>query len=281
MNICNCTICARKRGEIYVSGVISNANGEANVKPNIKPNIKPNAKSNAKPTKSKAKPNTKPKAEPNVIFKPPENPTKYWGTIYGPSGEKIGTAFAGEDDDNPNVVVPKLMTTYRSITRNPKRRRVFIGMVQDSWGLDDRTVREVVNKGMSRSSARKGKGKQKAERPNGPSSRMYIGRKPPLYTEQPQLSETSSNDEFCNRSRASSSADSRESSRAPLSPLSPDWPKPDVGESAHFGFVPNGLNLMAGHEHEPNSTAGHFSLTPNKISMAISAALGSLASSDQ
>ena len=36
----------------------------------------------------------------------PLNATKYWGTIYGTSGEKIGTAFVGEDAEEPGVVIP-------------------------------------------------------------------------------------------------------------------------------------------------------------------------------
>lgn len=269
-NFCNCTVCARKRGEIYVSGTLSKSDAKPHVlaKPSVrsKPDVpsKPNVRS---------RPNIRPKPNvssgPDVLLKPPQNPTKYWGTIYGPSGEKIGAAFVDEDDDNPRVVVPKLMAVSRS-TRHPKKRRVFIGMIQDSWRLDDRTVREVVTKGLSRSSARKGKGKQKEQTANWPSSRMYIGRKPPLYTRLLRPVETSSNDEHWG---SSSLAVSRESSLTPISSPSPDWPKPDVGESALFGFVPS---LVATHEHKPLHSTEGFTLSPNKMAIAINAALGSL-----
>lgn len=58
-------------------------------------------------------------------------PVKYWATIYGITGEKVGTAYVG-GDGNDDVI---LAQSVRTRTAPPPRRRIFIGAVQPSWGL--------------------------------------------------------------------------------------------------------------------------------------------------
>jgi len=93
----------------------------------------------------------------------PELPqkAKYWGTIYGTSGERIGTAFVGEDDDT-RVVLPRLTSAPMSYVR--PRSRVFVGQIQDSWGLHGCAVKEVEDESRLGSDMGKGKGKAKGKK---------------------------------------------------------------------------------------------------------------------
>ncbi|KAG7439412.1 uncharacterized protein BT62DRAFT_737965 [Guyanagaster necrorhizus] len=50
-----------------------------------------------------------------------QGPVKYWGSIYGFSGEKIGTAYIPEDGNSNTLLV--------------QRSRVFVGEIQPVWGL--------------------------------------------------------------------------------------------------------------------------------------------------
>lgn len=210
--------------------------------------------------------------KPMLSSEAPSNPTKYWGTIYGTSGERIGAAFIGENDgSDPPVVVPRLTGTHAPTAR-PRRARIFVGKVQDVWGVDKRRVKEIKDNSPSTKSARKGKGKAPSSFP----PRMYVGKKPPRHSRPP------SSPDFpyygaTDFDSAVSPTSSRESSLTPISTPSLDWPEPDVGESAHFGFHDAGV--VVDHENVINEAvhmSDQFSLSPGKLTVAITAGLGAL-----
>jgi hypothetical protein len=207
--------------------------------------------------------------KPTYVSEPPKNATKYWGTIYGTSGEKIGTAFVGEDDD-ARVVVPRL--TRFSGSRPQSKRRVFVGQIQDSWGLGGYAVKDV-DDSQSVDGMDKGKGKAKERDPS--SVRMYIGKKPPRFTGRPPP--TFANDSLFNQSHPSPSfgQDGNLSDLTPMSSPAPeDWPEPAVGESAHFGYNPT---PMATHkEVDTIGFAPELGLSPGGMEIAIALGLGAL-----
>jgi len=152
-------------------------------------------------------------------------------------------------------------------------------MVQDSWDVKGHIVKEVQEEQIRTSAGKKGKGKRKDEghsRP--PSNRMYIGRRIRLLPVEPASRD---DDDLLDRSVASSSpASSRESSLTPIQTPPAEWPRPDIGESAHFGFEPSAM-AGPGSESVGFTAAARFSLSPGKMTIALSAALGSLDVSDE
>ena len=88
-----------------------------------------------------------------------EKATTFWGTVYGLSGEKVGKAFIADDGDD-RIVLARMMedagstsvaattTTMTTTTTMPcrsekRKSRVFIGKVQEFWGIDVRAVRDL------------------------------------------------------------------------------------------------------------------------------------------
>lgn len=249
---CNCTTCARKRGEVYV-GVRS--------KPRLAPSL-----SSLRTTS----PPPRPMRKAIVHAPPPDNPTKHWGTIYGLSGEKIGTAFVGEDDgDDARVVVPRMTGAAQPPMEPKPRKRIFIGALSSSWNFQNPVVKEI-------SVAKKRKRKGNAI------IREYIGNKPPRVLKAPTLFETLPGDETSFEGPASpgSAQFSLESSLTPLSTPSPDWPAPAVGESAHFGYDVERPAVGDGGEEGVTSELhipDGFNLSPNKMESVIQAALSAAA----
>lgn len=202
---CNCTVCTRKRGEVYVSSGRGRGGGKGRSLPG-----------SSKPTRGDG---TTGRRKKLMDLAPPLNPTKYWGTIYGTSGEKIGTGYVGEDDTSPRVVVPRLMRSVR-FTRKPTRRE-FIGKLQASWGLSDFPVTDLVSS--------KGAGKRKAKETNTVPPRLYIGR---MRRPRPVADV-----ELALEMSPPSSPGSEESELTPV-PDTPDehWLEPAEGQSLTFGF---------------------------------------------
>lgn len=247
-DICNCTQCTRKRGEKYVSGVLSN-----------RFQVEKYGRAPRSPAKIKIK----------RLPAAPQNPTKYWGTMYGLSGERIGAAFVGEDDNaDARVVVPRMTRSSDIRTSAPKRsapkRRVFIGKVQDTWKVGGYPIRDL-SSGPLVEPAEIGNNGHKA------SVRMYVGKKPPIvrpFTPEP-LEYDDPND-----SPPVSPSISRSSSLTPPT-SSPDWPVPAVGEMRHFGYntyIPGAQEDGCDEVLSPTP----FILSPGKLSLAISAGLSAL-----
>jgi len=198
---------------------------------------------------------------------PPQNATKYWGTIYGTSGEKIGTAFVGEDED-ASVVVPRLTKTFPS-DMQPKKKRVFIGEVQSSWGLSGYTVKDLVN------GSQFSNGKDAAEARDRSPTRMYIGKKPPRFIGPPVLAVDTV------LGQPHSSPGSNLSDLTPASNRYPaDWPEPAVGESAHFGY---NLTPVVAYKEEVDDMVLplQLNLSPGKIERAIALGLGAVQLSNE
>jgi len=101
-------------------------------------------------------------------------PVTYWATIYGISGEKVGTAFVG-GDGNEDVVVARPIRDD-ACQPNGQRKRVFIGSVQPSWGLGPNHVVEDL---MPIYNFSTGKGKSRAA--DVSTVRSYIGKKRLLF----------------------------------------------------------------------------------------------------
>ncbi|KIM78656.1 hypothetical protein PILCRDRAFT_824286 [Piloderma croceum F 1598] len=258
-NTCNCTVCTAKRGEKYVS---SSNRGRGRGRGRGGSTIRPRR---GRTTKDHSANLLQPQnAKPHRIYELPQNATKYWGTIYGTSGEKIGTAFVGEDDD-ASIVVPRLMRA--AAPKLQQGKRVFIGQVQDIWDLRDYTVRNVVNDSNARNGV--GKGKGKAGESDQSSIRMYIGKKPPRSTE-PIPAEGGT----IFRASPSIVHDSEMSDLTP--PSSPkDWPEPAVGESAHFGY--DAMPTVAPKQAvDTVDLSPELGLSPGKMEMAIALGLGAL-----
>jgi hypothetical protein len=198
-----------------------------------------------------------------------QNATKYWGTIYGTTGEKIGAAFVGENDD-ASVVVPRL-TTAPSLNMW-SRRRVFIGQVQDSWGLSNYTIRDVVNDPRFDDGMGKGKGKAK-ERDS--SMRIYVGKKPPRFTARPPPTLLDSAPFDQSHTPPPLTQDGDLSDLTPVSsPLRGDWPEPAVGQTAHFGYDPIPISTLK--EDTDDVVLPELRLSPGRMELAIALGLGAL-----
>lgn len=150
-NVCNCSVCSRKRGEIYYGERTGGL---------------PNAK--AKARKAALLP-----LDPGVPIPVPAQANTYWATVYGLSGEKVGTAFVGEDG-NDRVVVARPVQAQSAMraerVRVSRRARVFVGRVQEAWGLGMWRVRDL-------EAVDTGKGKGKGKGVEGVAGRMYVGKK--------------------------------------------------------------------------------------------------------
>ncbi|KAF7970685.1 hypothetical protein HWV62_23286 [Athelia sp. TMB] len=198
---CNCTGCSRKRGEEYVS----TARGPRALQGG--PSVQ---RTDAMQHRSKTALNLAPT---------PANPTRYWGTIYDSvTGQKITSAYADSDDEDPRVVVPRLISAKNVRRQLNPDRRVFIGEMQHSWGVSGRKVKDLV---------REGKAKK--------SGRLYIGKRPPkrrpVYMSEEE--EEESDDDEPDVTRASSPTSGSESDLTPLpeSPPPSHWLEPQEGQS--------------------------------------------------
>lgn len=217
--------------------------------------------------------NSSPETTPEVKSNPSgrflelsQNATRYWGTIYGTTGEKIGTAFVGEDND-ASVVVPRL--TRASELNMWSRRRVFIGQVQDSWGLGNYTIRDVVND--PRFDDGKGKGKER-----GPSVRIYIGKKPPRFRARPPPTSLDSAPLDRTHTPPPLTQDGDLSDLTPVSsPHRGDWPEPAVGQTAHFGYDPTPISTLK-EDTDDVVYPLELRLSPGRMELAIALGLGAL-----
>jgi len=141
---CTCDVCTVKRGEVYVP--IRRARGTAS------------GRGKARGRGAASRPSLPPLRQ--TVVGPT---TTYWATVYGFSGEKLATAFIG-DDGNDQVVVA------RPVER--PRTRVFVGDIQPSWHLGDFPIIKDVDP----LPAPRGKGKGRAS-----DVRIYVGDKVPLF----------------------------------------------------------------------------------------------------
>ncbi|KZP32016.1 hypothetical protein FIBSPDRAFT_550653 [Athelia psychrophila] len=194
---CNCTQCARQRGEVYKGGPRT-AQANSNVQ---------------QPDK------TQPRAK-NVRNLPsaPANPTRYWGTVYhNVTGEKVSAAYAGSDDEDPRVVVPRFTSTKGALPARVHGQHMFVGKVQDSWQVNYRRV-----KGGIRGRA---------------TGRVYIGRRPPIQRPV-YVDDDEEGEEDFDRPRSSSPISGAESDLTPLPDTPPHWLEPEEGESLSYGLAP-------------------------------------------
>ncbi|KAG6853491.1 hypothetical protein C0991_004037 [Blastosporella zonata] len=152
---CTCTVCTRKRGEVYV--------GLRTKKLTEKPNLSWSArkKNSSDPSAPRSRLGGKNNLPPPTI----SGPVKYWATVYGPDGgERIGNAFVG--GNNEDVVLT------RPIEASPPRRatkRIFVGDVQETWDLGEIYYIHDVDPVSWR------------DRNNGPNERIYVGEKRWLF----------------------------------------------------------------------------------------------------
>lgn len=157
-----------------------------------------------------------------VTFPPaPLNPTRYWGTIYNSvTGEKISAAYVGTDDEDPQVVIPRLDEAVRGVLK--LRKRVFVGKVQPIW----------------RAGGQRGKYVERMDKTK--SGRVYIGNKPPKRPAVRVDDDYEENDSF-NEARESSPISDAESELTPPPDSDPPprhWLEPQEGEFLSYGFSP-------------------------------------------
>ncbi|KAG5638214.1 hypothetical protein H0H81_001215 [Sphagnurus paluster] len=157
-NYCTCDVCTTKRGEVYVRVRHHKAKGEPSTIPSKRKKFGKKTPQNPERPHLAGKTNL---VAPSFVM--PAGPTTYWATMYALNGDRLGPALVG-NDGNEEVVV--LQSSGRpNHTRNHKRKRIFIGEVQDIWGLEDRCLVRDVNPVSHH------------DKNNGPNERIYIGNK--------------------------------------------------------------------------------------------------------
>ncbi|KAH7908278.1 hypothetical protein BJ138DRAFT_1013111 [Hygrophoropsis aurantiaca] len=208
LNICNCSHCAPRRGEKYIS---ARGGGFAGA-----------------PTKNHVVLVPDKPAPSGAASAPPgSSHTKtFWATVYGLSGERVGQAFLGADSQ---LSIPRIPNTKPTI--KPKRRRVFIGEPQPSWGVKaikylHNTHDDVSNERLAAVSRGNSVG--------GRQIRIYIGDRAALHEPFRRISDLD-----CDLSPLTSRSSSPDSdgTLTPLSELEAEiesWPQPDVGESCDW-----------------------------------------------
>ncbi|KAF8066988.1 hypothetical protein FPV67DRAFT_1497418 [Lyophyllum atratum] len=153
-NMCNCTKCCKKRGEVYVGS-------RSRPEPVKRPALQKPSREASNPART-----VLPRHAGKTDVSDAVPVTTYWATMYGLNGQKIGNAFVG-DDGNEDVVVMRGLGEPAPETR--KRERIFVGDVQEAWGFSDRCLLKDVDPVSWR------------DRNNGPNERVYVGKKALLY----------------------------------------------------------------------------------------------------
>ncbi|KAG2074523.1 hypothetical protein BDR04DRAFT_1008079, partial [Suillus decipiens] len=252
LNTCNCSICARRRGEEYIS-----ARGGGFAGSRTKSGIL------LVPDGSRVQ-------DRSITPQPPESApqTMFWAHVYGLEGERVGRAFV--DDASASAPVRHTQSVKQRAqsgsskqkvkAKHKKKSRVFIGTPLSEWKI--RTIKDLEPSAMIPPLVSEekyeyvGKGKGKAvERP-----RVYIGDARWLYVPYTRMPPSSS--------RASSPDSELElDSDGSLTPLEDlegvGWPQPEVGESVTVTW-----ESMGAQERSASS-----SLSENDLAKAIGVAL--------
>ncbi|KAH7923374.1 hypothetical protein BV22DRAFT_968351, partial [Leucogyrophana mollusca] len=202
-NTCNCSHCAPKRGEVYIS---ARGGGFAGRRTKSHVVLVPD------------------KGSPSKTHTPPPNAPKLWATVYGLSGERVGQAYIG-DETQPlaSRAEPKAKA------KRPRKPHVFIGVPQPSWGVKsfkylDEAADDVPDAMLQ--------GNVKGKVADGRRVRMYIGDRSALYQPFKRMSDL--DPPSPSRSPSPELSDS-DGTLTPLSELEATyWPQPDVGESCHW-----------------------------------------------
>ncbi|KAG1814675.1 uncharacterized protein BJ212DRAFT_1361308 [Suillus subaureus] len=217
LNTCNCSICARRRGEEYISargGGFAGSRTKSGILLVPDDSCVPNG--SVTPEPSESAPQT----------------TTFWAHVYGLEGERVGRAFI----DGASASAPvrptqpakqRAQKKQKVKTKLKKKPRVFIGTPLREWNI--RTIQDlepsaVIPPLISEANVGKGKGKA-VERP-----RVYIGDARWLYVPYTRMPVSPIS------SRASSPDSELDlDSDGTLTPLEDlegmGWPQPDVGES--------------------------------------------------
>jgi hypothetical protein len=201
-------VCTRKRGEVYI-GDRSYGPKEPKVAVRDRDTQEKRAKVTKKPTPSL------PTLDPALVA----SATRFWGTVYGLTGERVGKAFVGDNGDD-SVVMARPTNFSPALHNKQKRKRVFIGKVQEWWGI--KHVRD-----LDPLPVPKGKGKRKA----GDSStvRVFIGKSLRALARRPRCP-----------SPPSSTESSASDDDSPHDELEADG---EGGEEIHWDFPPDVVSL--------------------------------------
>jgi hypothetical protein len=266
---CNCTACARKRGEEYIS---MRGGGFAGSTKSGKVMLIPDAEAQAQDVQSTPEPSA---SAPQTMF---------WAHVYGLEGERVGRAFMGDASATTSAPptqpakgrAPNALSKSKSKPkqqRKPtveaklkkKKPRVFVGMPLREWKV--RAFRDLEPNApipplVAKEDNYVGRCKGKAvERP-----RMYIGDPRCLYLPYSRMPVS------LHSSRAPSPDSEGEldldlDSDGSLTPLEDleeamDWPQPDVGEAVTVTW-----------ESVCDERSGSASLSPDDVEKAIGVAL--------
>ncbi|CAA7263642.1 unnamed protein product [Cyclocybe aegerita] len=129
---CNCTVCCKKRGAVYVSSrKVSKNPFSGEVIPVNQPIQRTTlgGKTNLPPPVTFHQPPPQPPPQPaNAV---------YWGTVYDLSGKRIGRSYFDPKAAASHVHVEKPVDPTPFAPRKPAMtaRRMFVGKIQRSWGL--------------------------------------------------------------------------------------------------------------------------------------------------
>ncbi|KAH7906970.1 hypothetical protein BJ138DRAFT_1015287 [Hygrophoropsis aurantiaca] len=213
LDLCNCSVCTQRRGEEYIS---ARGGGFAGA-----------------PTKDhavviipdKITPPGVPAASPDT-----SHPT-FWATVYGLSGERVGQAFLS---DNSQFSTAQIPTTNLEVESNrPRKRRVYIGDPQPSWGIQSsNSAKHLRNAPDDLSNEQLGR-LLKGKSVEGHGNRIYAGDRMALPEPSKRPSDVDIHHSSLLPSRSSSPALSdSDGTLTPLSVLEAKmWPHPGLSEA--------------------------------------------------
>ncbi|KAF8837580.1 hypothetical protein BDN67DRAFT_909024 [Paxillus ammoniavirescens] len=300
-NTCNCSHCARKRGEEYISmrgGGFAGSRIQTKVTL-VRDEPKPMRNHRSPPNENRADMSMTPTPEPSSNTAPPAT---FWAHVYGLEGERVGSAIispeyaaslskAGLRSVQPvRVPVPPPPRAQTQKQKKASRPRVFIGCPQKSWKI--RATRDlepssdciaacarndlnadVDGSGNGHGNAH-GKGKDKAI--DGRLLRVFIGNPTALYEPYARMPCTPSP----TSSRASSPGLDSDGTLTPLSELEADyWPQPEVGESCSWApppSPPGPPDLVVPPAAPDVQRSVSMAMSEEELARAISAALAAL-----
>ncbi|KAG1741704.1 hypothetical protein EDB19DRAFT_1704721 [Suillus lakei] len=257
INTCNCSFCARKRGEEYIS---MRGGGFAGSRTKSGILLVPDD-SNLNQVQDGPMTPEPPQSAPQTMF---------WAHVYGLGGERVGRAFIDDASASapvrPTQPAKQGAQTGRSkqkVKAKPKKKpRVFIGTPLREWKI--RTIKDLepspVIPPLASEDNYVGKGKGKAvERP-----RVYIGDARWLYVPYTRMPVSSSHSSRPSSPNSELELDS-DGTLTPLEDLEEGmgWPQPEVGES---------VTVTWGSVREQDRSASS-SLSPDDLAKAIGVAL--------
>ncbi|KAH0826383.1 hypothetical protein J3R83DRAFT_5348 [Lanmaoa asiatica] len=274
-NTCNCSHCARSRGEEFVSmrlGGLAASIFKTKVT-FVRDVSEPPHRVKPSGTRRSASEVTTPTPEPGVL----PTQSQFWAHVYGMEGEHMGSAFMTREHmerlhthgPSPSLGLQPPKKAEKPTRRGKKREkprgpRVFVGRPLESWKV--RALRDLEPSVDVETIRGKGKGKgntadnRLASATPGSSRRRrcFIGNPVPLHEPYGRMPGTVS--PAPPSSRSLTPALDSDGSLTPLSELEADyWPQPEVGECCSWAPPPPPGTIVHSLSSDSSSFSGPFS----------------------